>query len=224
MDDFKTRLICSGILKGVESRFSVRPGGIASEVEQLARDEHIDLIVVGTKCRQGISRLVFGSVSERIYRRTQQPVLTVNVNTRRPRLKVGRLDHVLLATDLRGPSNLGLSYAASVAAQFNATLSMIHVVRSLRTESSDLQRAQASMRASLLRLGAPGSEGAFEPVRLVQCGDVAERILEIANSLCPNLIVMGLNRRTPALTERFARSVASRIISDVGCPVLTVTR
>jgi nucleotide-binding universal stress UspA family protein len=49
----------------------------AADITQYARDENIDLIVMGTHGRGGAAHLVMGSVAERVVRTAPCPVLTV---------------------------------------------------------------------------------------------------------------------------------------------------
>lgn len=51
-------------------------GSPASAIARLAADENIDLIVIGTHGRTGMSRLLMGSVAEEIVRKAPCPVLT----------------------------------------------------------------------------------------------------------------------------------------------------
>jgi nucleotide-binding universal stress UspA family protein len=55
----------------------VRIGGAAAAIAELALDISADLIVVGTAQRTGVSRLLFGSVAERVARIAPCPVLVV---------------------------------------------------------------------------------------------------------------------------------------------------
>jgi universal stress protein A len=51
-------------------------GDPADEIVRLAEEEEVDLIVLGTHGRTGLSRLLMGSVAEQIVRRATCPVLT----------------------------------------------------------------------------------------------------------------------------------------------------
>lgn len=51
-------------------------GDPATEIVQLADAEKVDMIVLGTHGRSGLSRLLMGSVAELIVRRANCPVLT----------------------------------------------------------------------------------------------------------------------------------------------------
>jgi nucleotide-binding universal stress UspA family protein len=222
MDGFHTQLVCRGALKKVEGRFSVRPGDIAEQIEEFAREEHVDLVVVGTDCAEGFSRLVFGSAGERIFRSIESPVLTVNVKAKRPVLNTKGVDHILFATDFGSGSMLAFSYALSIAVQFKATLAMLHVISPRNRKQ--ISNSKLLFHDSLQRLQAlPLPEGSVETLPLVECGDVSERILQTADALSADLIVMGLKRsRYPGLAARLPGSLAHRIIRDAQCPVLTV--
>ena len=47
------------------------------EIIDYARDQSIDLIVIGTHGRSGLMHVLLGSVAERIVRKSPCPVLTV---------------------------------------------------------------------------------------------------------------------------------------------------
>ena len=53
-------------------------GDPAEEILSYAESEGIDLIIIGTHGRKGIERIFFGSVAERVVKKSQVPVLTVN--------------------------------------------------------------------------------------------------------------------------------------------------
>ena len=51
-------------------------GDPAHAVVRLAKEEDVDMIVIGTHGRTGLSRMLMGSVAEAIVRRAECPVLT----------------------------------------------------------------------------------------------------------------------------------------------------
>jgi nucleotide-binding universal stress UspA family protein len=57
--------------------FAVRPGTPAAEVVRYAKDQDIDLIVMGTHGRGFVGHVVMGSVAEKVVRTAPCPVLTV---------------------------------------------------------------------------------------------------------------------------------------------------
>jgi nucleotide-binding universal stress UspA family protein len=52
-------------------------GNEASEIARFAKENHADLIVMGTHGRTGLGRLLMGSVAELVLRQASCPVLTV---------------------------------------------------------------------------------------------------------------------------------------------------
>jgi nucleotide-binding universal stress UspA family protein len=61
----------------VEELASIRTGDPLFEIVEHARTGHVDLIVMGTHGRTGVSHLFLGSVAERVVRTATCPVLTV---------------------------------------------------------------------------------------------------------------------------------------------------
>ncbi len=62
--------------KGVRVATRLIEGFVADEIARVARSERADLLVVGTHGRRGISRLVLGSVAERVVAIAHCPVVT----------------------------------------------------------------------------------------------------------------------------------------------------
>ena len=60
-----------------EGRLRIGVGPVAPEIVRIAEDEDARLIVMGTRGRSGLKRLVLGSVAERTLRLSPRPVLCV---------------------------------------------------------------------------------------------------------------------------------------------------
>lgn len=63
---------------GVPITTLLRVGRASEEIGRVAEAENVDLIVIGTHGRTGPSRLLLGSVAERVVRSSRVPVLTVS--------------------------------------------------------------------------------------------------------------------------------------------------
>jgi nucleotide-binding universal stress UspA family protein len=63
--------------KELRVRLIVLRGNAADEIVRTAHEENVDLIVIATRGRTGLDRLVFGSVAEKVVRFARCPVLTV---------------------------------------------------------------------------------------------------------------------------------------------------
>jgi nucleotide-binding universal stress UspA family protein len=78
LKEAETRLTAS-VPEADRSRVRVSSllGAVYPEVLRYAQDEEIDLIVMGTHGRGGVSHLLLGSIAEKMVRRSPCPVLTV---------------------------------------------------------------------------------------------------------------------------------------------------
>jgi nucleotide-binding universal stress UspA family protein len=63
--------------EGLAARAALRTGVPYEEIVALARDERADLVVIGTRGRSGLDRVLLGSVADRVVRLAPCPVLTV---------------------------------------------------------------------------------------------------------------------------------------------------
>jgi len=52
-------------------------GNVVTEVTRYAKDNHMDLIVMGTHGRTGLKHMLIGSVAEKVVRHASCPVLTI---------------------------------------------------------------------------------------------------------------------------------------------------
>jgi nucleotide-binding universal stress UspA family protein len=63
--------------KGVSVSAIVSSGNAADEIIKAAEENKVDLIAMSTHGRSGLRRLAFGSVTDKVLRRSPVPVLTV---------------------------------------------------------------------------------------------------------------------------------------------------
>src|SRR4030042_189444 len=63
--------------KELKARLIAVRGNAADEIVRIADEEKIDLIVIATRGRTGLDRLIFGSVAAKVVRLAKCPVLTI---------------------------------------------------------------------------------------------------------------------------------------------------
>jgi nucleotide-binding universal stress UspA family protein len=73
----KLREASRSVLSGIKCEPLVRLGDPAESIVRTQKSLHPDVIVMATHGRKGLSRLVLGSVAERVVREAQCPVLTL---------------------------------------------------------------------------------------------------------------------------------------------------
>jgi nucleotide-binding universal stress UspA family protein len=64
---------------GVDVEEHVRAGEPARAIRKFVEENDIDLVVMGSHGRSGLKRVILGSVTEKVLRRTRLPVLVVDV-------------------------------------------------------------------------------------------------------------------------------------------------
>ena len=72
------RLLTEVETRELKPEYAMRLGVPSDEIVQHALDHEIDLIVMGTHGREGVARVLVGSVAEKVVRRAPCPVMTVH--------------------------------------------------------------------------------------------------------------------------------------------------
>lgn len=210
--------------RGVEPQLVVDQGNSSDLILSFAQTHNVELIVMGTHGRRGFDRLVLGSTTDRVMRKACSPVLVVsnpahNVMTTGPDGK-HRLSRILYCTDFSINSERALQYAISLAAEYGAELTMLHVTGS----AEDVARAEAIIAERSEELDKRISENqhkTFNLRKLVKFGKPYEEIVRHAGEAQTSLIVMSA-RGGDAMDRAVFGSTTYRVIQLGPCPVLTV--
>jgi nucleotide-binding universal stress UspA family protein len=217
-------------LQGIEHEVVIGEGNIWEVVSNLIKEKEIDLVVVGTRGRTGFAKTLLGSVAEQILRQASCPVLTVGpqVSPEQERWdaelygKRGETHEILYATDLTADFAPAAPYAISLAQENQAHLTLLHVIEDPKAgELVRPEQVAESMEHKLRELVPQEAELWCEPVCLIEHGESAEKILDVANRRHANLIVLGA-RPAKGLATHLNTGTVHKIVSQAKCPVLTV--
>jgi len=214
-----------------ESRLAF--GGAAAEILKTAQETGCDLIVMGTRGRKGLGRLLMGSVAEQVVRNALCPVVTVNSPSREPAAQAevssgtaAPIRTVLHPTDFSAPCAEAFRVACELAGDQTARLTVVHVAVPppigpiTQPVPPPLPEDPRGRLEELLRLAqalAPGLQADYR----VEKGDAAPRIVGAAQETRCDLIVMGTHGRT-GLGRVLMGSVAEQVLRTAPCPVVTV--
>lgn len=189
--------------------------GEVSTLGDFVRDQNIDLLVLGTRGRSGISKLFLGSVAEEIFHCVSCPVLTVGPGARgvTSRLEV---KNILLATDLSRQSTAALPYALMAARVWRAGLNVLHVSSPGATDC-DTRMDAYRRRLNVLATREPGLLVRYHAVP----GAPSPAVLNFARQNKQDLIVLALENHR-SLYEGPPLSHAYEIVRQAQCPVLSV--
>jgi nucleotide-binding universal stress UspA family protein len=182
-------------------------------------------VVIGTRGRTGLGKLLLGSVAEEIFRTVSCPVLTVGPHTSSFRGVGNQFREILYATDLSPESQGAAAYAVSLAQEFQSRLTLLHVIP--EQKPGDLVSAADVTDSSekLLRKLVPPEAGVWcQAAYFVERGDPAEKILGFARQGETDLIVLGVRREQgmAGAATHLPIATAHKVVSHAGCPVLTV--
>jgi nucleotide-binding universal stress UspA family protein len=219
----------------------VRQGPVAQAVAAVIQEAAVDLLVIGTRGRGGLSKLALGSVAEELLRVAPCPVMTVGPGpnleaiTREP-----GFHRILFATDFGKGSAKALPLALALAKAHRAKLILLHMIPPMPAttgslsayapasaaadelqewESTSRKRALQELRACL-----PANHGLEqEPEYVVGTEFVSEAILTAVDKFKVDLIVMGANRTAmPRATAHAPLGAVHHVVQHATCPVLTV--
>jgi nucleotide-binding universal stress UspA family protein len=213
------------MLGAVPHEVTVTEGDLWPVLSEILDKEKVDLVVMGTHGRTGVTRALLGSVAEEVFRRASCPVLTVGPHVSRNTERRLAMKEILFATDFSAASLAALPYAVSLAQEHQSNLTLLYVTG--KPEVGDLVHAEQYDESTLRRLRELVPEEVdlwCEPKCRVEHGPEAQKIMEVAVALGADLIVLGV--RSPAgglgATTHILRSIAHEVVAHAECPVLTV--
>jgi nucleotide-binding universal stress UspA family protein len=208
---------------------------VIESIVNMATDEHCDLIVMGTHGREGIPRLVQGSVAEGVLKNTPLPIMLVH-HTPRPFEPL--FHRILVAVDGDEISDIALEHATELAQALKASLDVLHVIpdvaassKNFRSTSQDVQRfvneAENESHKIIAHAWSQIRGSAIEPSRIevfetrLNGAKIQDVILRHAKQRKIDLIVMGTHTRT-GLARFVMGSVAEGVVHHTSLPVLLI--
>jgi nucleotide-binding universal stress UspA family protein len=202
--------------------------GVPEAITEAIRDRHVDLIVLGTHGRTGMTRLVLGSVAEEIFRQSPVPVLTIGPHVPDATNPAAQFHRILFATDFSSESEAAAPFALSFADEGPARLMLLHI--SPKTDLGtvrDEKKFEVSVTETIrqLREIAPTDAETYNQAEVaVDYGEPGERIVAAAKQWSADLVVLGVKGAAQHLgaATHVARTVAHYVVTHATCPVLTV--
>lgn len=211
-------------LSGVRHRVVIEEGDVGEIIPRFIEKNKIDLVVAGTHGRTGLRKAVLGSVAELIFRRSSCPVLIVGPQAIQNPQALVEMREILYAADW-GENSVATSYAISLARGLPAHLTLMNVIeRATIGQGEQARRLVETIRQMLRRLVPSEADPWCAPKFVVERGEAAEKILEVANKNQADLIVLGLRRTSVpiGIVTNLANSTAYKVASRSTCPVLAV--
>jgi nucleotide-binding universal stress UspA family protein len=212
--------------EGIAAQLAICEGRAPDSILSFAQREKFDLIVMGIHGRRGFDRLMLGSATDRVMREASCPVLAVcqpphdAVAAGESGHYVHYLKRILICTDFSENSDRALDYAISVAEEYGAELTVMHVVEEVRSKAEE-DGVLATAKQRLERLIPTEKRTSIKAKTLVSIGKPYQRIVEYAREAAVDLVTMGV-RGAGALDRAIFGSTTYRVIQLGPCPVLAV--
>jgi nucleotide-binding universal stress UspA family protein len=210
-----------------DSDSDVVQGNPAPTVAGYAERHGYDVIVMPTHGREGVSRYLLGSVTEKVVRLSSVPVLTARMQP--DERLVFPYENILIPTDGSAGAAHAAEHGLSLAAALDATVHALSVVDDtslgpdVRAAISGQEREQTAADAVDDLVSKAKTKGASNGVRHVEHGSPTEVVLNLIDSNDIHAVVMGTTGRRGS-DRILLGSVAEKIVRSAPVPVITVGR
>jgi nucleotide-binding universal stress UspA family protein len=209
-------------------------GNAAEKILDFGAEIEVDLIIMATHGRSGITRWWIGSVAEKVISEATAPVLLVQSKRRRATTTADRpasIHKILAPLDGSDIGEVALPYADALASNSGATINLVQVVSPPGTVEANLlggpdwRKFVNAMRDAgenyLKSIAERFSSRDVKIIYEVLTGDPADKIVEYAADKGINLIAMSTHGRT-GLARWVLGSVADKVLHGARIPVLLV--
>jgi nucleotide-binding universal stress UspA family protein len=204
----------------------VKSGGVEEQIDAAVSDYGIGAIVMGTHGRRLLGRLLIGSVTEALLRKSAVPIMTVRHTTRPLEFK-----NILFATDLTESAEPAFEAVLDFARSASGSIVLLHVtapaaqfydraeVMSIADQAQQVYRDEMSARLDRLtrrahREGIP-CEG------ILRDGDPAAVVLREAEDRCLDMIAIAVTERG-AIDRALFGATAELVIREAQIPVFCI--
>jgi len=186
----------------------------AEFILEIVKDEGYDLVVIGNRAGNQSERYSLGSVTEKVARHAECPVLIVK---KKPKVK-----KLLTAVDGSKYADKALEYAVQLAKNFSANLALIHVEEDklIRVGGPQVEDCVGTVGECILKDAATKLDGVSFDKKL-EYGSPAEVIIKVAKKADVDIIVVG-SRGLSSVRRFLLGSVSDDISMHARSSVLIV--
>lgn len=207
---------------GIPCDVVVRHGFPAEVIPAVARETGAARIVIGTHGRRSVKKLLLGSVADSILRQVEVPIYTIGPQASYA-APVGAPRRILHPVSLSEGYEHSARLALEIAQYYQAEIRLLHIMPRNSQKCADAEMLAEWTRSELSRLIPKEAPLWILSSIRVEKGAVVRKILDAANEMNADLIVLGVNSGQPFWS--FGEdNTAYDIILQAGCPVLTVRR
>jgi nucleotide-binding universal stress UspA family protein len=209
-------------LEGIAVRRIVIEGDPAGKIVEFSQQERVDLIMMPTHGYGPFRRFILGSNTAKVLHDADCPVWTGVHLEQAPPAAGESLRSILCCVDLGAQSSKTLCWAAMLAREFGARLTLLHVIATDASvgDSSEADRSAAVRESAERELQRLERFVNVEACLTIGAGEPAKVICSTAQELQADALVIG--RGSAAGVFGRLRTNAYAIIRQSPCPVVSV--
>jgi nucleotide-binding universal stress UspA family protein len=213
---------------GIRASAALEEGDPAHAILAFAASNDTDVLIIGTHGRSGFERWVLGSVTEKVVRKAECPVLSIPA---RAAVGAGEGEYrrIVCPIDFSESSLSALDRVAMFAGP-DVRVCLVHVLEwfpeqvpahLVRCDLDEYRRfLECDARDRLASAIVPALRSGSVELRVAK-GKAASEILRVADDERADLIAMGVHGRG-AVDRMIFGSTSHRVVREAACPVLSV--
>lgn len=210
-----TEFLDKPIFKDAEITPIVKHFKVFSEVNDVAKEHDVDLIIMGSQGTSGLTGMFVGSNTEKVVRHSDIPVLVL-----KDRYSKDIFNDVVYASDFSLESVDVYKRMSSLFQGLNTKLHLLYVnLPSDRFRSSN----EMEQAVSDFLMQAEGNQAKLKEVNFVSDYSVEKGVLNFANKLGADLVAVSTHGRT-GIAHFFEGSISEDIANRSVLPVMTFKR
>lgn len=205
------------IAEGIHHKSSIRVnvkaevGRIYKKIVEVANDEDMDLILMGTHGVSGFQEFLMGSNAFRVVSDSPCPVITVQTHSS----KVGFKD-IILPLDDSFPSRQKVPFCVEIASKYNA---VVHILGLMTDKEADFERKfkiKVEQVEEYLE-----KHGIEYTTKLMHTDNLANSSMKYAQEIDADLLVI-MTEQEPTITGLFLGTYAQQVVNHSKVPVMSV--
>lgn len=201
-------LVKSASLEGVECSYIVEQGNVADKILEVSTQLNVDMICTGLYGGENSRSIYGGSITQKIVRKSQCPVITVKDSTR-----IFNPERIVFSSTFFAENEEVLPKVAEFARIFGAELHLLKVVTPNHFERSVYSK-------KIIEELASGANVADYKSAVVNDVSVEEGVFWYASEIGANCICLSTHSRT-ASSRLINRSIAEEVAGHSNIPVIT---
>jgi nucleotide-binding universal stress UspA family protein len=198
-------------LEGLSVTPMIKHHKVLKEVDEVAKELDVDLIVMGSRGHNDYEGVFLGSNTEKVVRHSEIPLLVV-----KSKPKTINFEHIVIATDFSENSASAAQVAMKLLSNLGKKVTFLHInLPNAHFLSTDEIEEKASKFLKITNL-----EDWKDNIVLISDYNVEEAILSYANKHNIDAIAMITEGRT-GLSHLFGGSISEDLVNHTKLPVFT---